>query len=298
MLLGFGGPERAEEVRPFIRSVLKGRPVPEKRIEEVAGHYEAIGGASPIRELTNRQAEALRRELRRRGTATPVSVAMRNGRPPIEETLRAHLRDGARSILGLVMAPFQTRATLDYYRSAVEEARRVIGSGAPAVDYAPGLSESDGFVSANTELLVKVAAKIPESERYRVSLLFSAHSLPLSMPEVDYYRKQFRRAAERVSRAADFKTFRIAYQSRSGPPREKWLEPDVDGVIREEVAAGASGILVAPIGFVCDNVEVLYDLDVQAAGIARRTGLTLRRVPTAGDHPALIGSLADFVTYG
>jgi protoporphyrin/coproporphyrin ferrochelatase len=295
LLIAFGGPERMAEVRPFLARVLAGRPVPPERFEEVVHHYEEIGGRSPLNEITRLQADALGHELAARGRPLRVAIGMRNSEPFLEPVLHELAEGGARHVLGLIMAAHESPASHGRYREAVTSALQALGPGAPALHYASGFYDHPGFVAANAAHARAAFATLPPSERGAAELLFTAHSIPVNVAQRSPYVQQLELSAELVSRELGVSQYRIAYQSRSGSPRDPWLEPDVNDVIRERAAAGARALVLCPIGFVCDHVEVLYDLDVEAARTARACGVALARARSVNDHPAFIAALADRV---
>jgi ferrochelatase len=295
LLVAFGGPERPEDIRPFLRLVTAGRPIPPERVEEVAHHYELIGGRSPINALTRLQADALAARLGREGRPLPVFVGMRNWHPFLHETL-GEMRDRRhRRALGIILSPFQTEASWERYQADVAAARERVGAGAPEVTYAPPWADHPRFIAAMADRVGVALEDVPADRRGAAALVFTAHSVPLAAARASPYAAQFEAAAAAVARRLGLADWRLAYQSRSGSPREPWLEPDVGLVIRDLAREGARDVVVAPIGFVCDHVEVLYDLDVEARAIAEECGVSLHRAVTANDHPAFIEMLAALV---
>jgi len=295
LLIAFGGPDRMAAVRPFLANVLRGRSVPPERIEEVVHHYELFDGRSPMNELTFRQAEALRADLAARGPGIPVYVGMRNWTPYLHETLAQMRADGAREALGIVMAPHRSYSSYEQYQENVAEAHARVGDGAPGVDYLGPWFDHPGFIEAVTDRIATAMAAVPTEHRERTSLVFTAHSIPSAMasraPYADQLGASARLAAARVGAAR----WSIAYQSRSGTPHTPWLEPDINDVIRALGRAGERAVVVVPIGFVCDHIEVLYDLDMEARETARSAGVAFYRAGTVLDHPAFIGMLGDLV---
>lgn len=295
LLLAFGGPTRPEEIRPFLERVLAGRPVPPERLEEVARHYEAIGGRSPLNELTRRQALALQAALEREGPGLAVFVGMRNWPPTIDEALAAIASAGIRRALGIILAPHQTEASWERYQAAVAEARARLGPEAPEVEYAPPWFDHPKFIEAVAARVGEILARLPPGRREAASLIFTAHSIPRAMAEASPYVAQLttsaRLTAERLGRSA----WSIAYQSRSGRPDEPWLEPDIGEAIRDLARDGAREVVVVPVGFVADHVEVLYDLDIEAQAVAVEAGIGFHRARAVNDHPAFIAMLADLV---
>jgi ferrochelatase len=294
LLIAFGGPERMEDVRPFLDGVLRGRPVPRARYEEVVRHYELIGGRSPLNALTFRQAEGLAAALRAEGPALPVYVGMRNWTPYVADTLARMRADGVRRALGLILAPHRAEASRERYAAAVEAGRAALGPEAPAVALAGPWFDHPLFVEAmagRTRDALATLGGAAEDAR----LIFTAHSIPVAMAERSPYAREYATSAHLVAAAVGRADFVVAYQSRSGSPGEAWLEPDVNQVIRDLGRGGARAAVLVPVGFVCDHVEVLYDLDVEARATAKAAGVRLARAGTAGDHPAFVRMLAAVV---
>ena len=295
MLVAFGGPEAPEQIRPFLRHVLQGRPVPPNRIEEVAHHYEAIGGRSPINELTARQAEALGRRLAALGCELPVLVGMRHASPFVADVLAGLAARGARRVIGVVMASFHDPSTLGRYGGAVSSGIAKLGLPDFELDYAPSPEQSPGFTAASAAAIRDAFERLPAQLRGEARLWFTAHSVPVQDGEQSGYVARYREAAARIAAELGIAEYGLAYQSRSGRPEDPWLEPDIGKVLQAEAQSGRRAVVVAPIGFVCDHVEVLYDLDVEAARIAQELGLALARAGTVTTHPSYIDALANTV---
>jgi protoporphyrin/coproporphyrin ferrochelatase len=295
LMIAFGGPEKPEDIRPFLRHVLAGRPVPPNRIEEVAHHYEAIGGRSPLNELTAQQASALRDQLAARGRDLPIELGMWHAAPFIADTLQRLAATGVRRVLGVVMAAFHDSSTLERYKGAVTAGIAALGLPDFSLQYADSPEALPGFAKANAASVRAAFARVPAELRGEARLVFTAHSVPVSVGEQSGYVARYQAAAQRIASELGTAEYRLAYQSRSGNPRDPWLEPDIGEVVRAEAASGARALVVAPIGFVCDHVEVLYDLDVEAANIAREVGVHLERASAVNSHPEYIGAVAQTV---
>jgi ferrochelatase len=295
LLIAFGGPTARPEIRPFLANVTKGRPIPAERIEEVAHHYELIGGCSPLNELTFRQAQALQALLRRDGPDLPVYVGMRNWTPYLQETLAEMAEKRVRRAIGLILSSFQAEASWRRYQDDVAEARLRVGPLAPEIEYASPWFDREGFIEAMAERVKEALGQIPPADRPGARLIFTAHSIPTAMAEVSPYASQFVLASRLTASRVGHAEWSIAYQSRSGSPRESWLEPDIAKVIRECAREGARHVVAAPIGFVCDHVEILYDLDVEARRVAETSGVSFLRAAAVNDHPAFICMLRDLV---
>jgi len=295
LLVAFGGPTARHEIRPFLEIVTRGRGIPAGRLEEVAHHYEQMpGGRSPLTELTFAQARGLEQALAQAGPALPVFVGMRNWHPFLHETLGEMAGKGARRALGIILSPLRTEASWERYMQDVAEARARVAR-APEVGFAPAWFEYPRFVAAVADRTRTALGEIPQDARASTPLVFTAHSVPVAMAEASPYVSDLSAAARAVARRLGHARWSVAYQSRSGSPRESWLEPDVTSVLRRLAADGERRAVVVPIGFVCDHVEVLYDLDVEARRVAAAAGLTLHRAAAVNDHPEFIAMLAELV---
>ncbi len=292
LLIGFGGPERPEEIRPFLDRVTRGRAIPRERYEEVVRHYEAIGGRSPFNAITTRQAAALRERLARAAIKIPLVLGLRNAAPYLEDTLAQLARDGVRRVLGFVLAAHRCEASWERYLQGVGEARARIGAAAPEVDYLGPWHAHPLFIEAAAARLAEALARLEPAARDRAHIIFSAHSIPVAMAAASPYVEQLTDSARLVAERLGRREWTLAFQSRSGSPRDPWLEPDVRDVLR---GLGGRSAVVAPIGFLSDHVEVLYDLDVEAAAVAREAGVTMVRAATVGDHPRFVEMMAALI---
>jgi ferrochelatase len=291
LLLAFGGPTRAEEIRPFLANVTRGRRIPAERLEAVAHHYELIGGRSPLNALTFRQAQALRHAL---GTV-PVHVGMRNWAPYIADVVAEMTLAGIRRAVGIVLSPHANEASRERYVEDVDAARAHAGPRAPEVIYPSSWHVHPGFVEAMADRLQTALAELPVDRRAGARVVFTAHSIPVASANASPYVRELEETATAVATVSGVVHWELAYQSRSGDPQDPWLVPDVNDRLRALAAAGTRDVVVAPIGFVCDHVEVLYDLDVEARATATGLGLGFVRAGTANDHPAFVAMLADVV---
>ncbi|HET7813362.1 MAG TPA: ferrochelatase [Candidatus Baltobacteraceae bacterium] len=283
VLLGYGGPESLAEVRPFLERITAGRRIPQARLEQVVGNYEAIGGKSPFNELTRKQAAALEIELGRRGTPIPVRVAYRFMPPFITDVAR-EARERENESVAVILAVHQSEASWDKYVELF-----------PDATFAQPFSGAQGFVDAHEERIYAALAELGRHSFDDTALIFTAHSIPVEMSERSRYAEQLRESAELIAARFGSPPFHIAYTSRSGNPAEQWLEPDVRDLLRDLAKAGVTEAVIDPAGFVCDHVEVLYDLDVDAAAVARDLGIRVARAQALNDHPAFISALADRV---
>jgi ferrochelatase len=294
LVIAFGGPERSEDIRPFLENVTRGRPIPKERIEEVAHHYELIGGRSPLNELTFRQVRGLESALRERGCAIPIYVGMRNWHPFLTETMGEMKRVGVRRAIGVIMAAHQSEASWQRYQQNVSDAIAKTGAHL-SVEYTPPLFDHPLFIESVSDRVKECFIQIPHVDRKDAILIFTAHSIPTSMADESPYVEQLTTSSRLVAERLGHENWMLAYQSRSGRPTDPWLEPDVCDVIRGLCVKGIKYIVVAPIGFVCDHVEVLYDLDIEAAGVANEVGIKMLRAKTVNDDPKFIAALADVI---
>jgi ferrochelatase len=295
LLIAYGGPTAMHEVRPFLDNVLRGRPVPPERLETVVHHYELIGGRSPLNEITLRQAHALEAELRAHGPALPVFIGMRNWKPYLRDALTKMAAHGVRQAVGVIMAAQQSDASWDRYQREVAEARAQVGAAAPEVVYVDEWHAHPLFIAAMRDSLAAAVEQVPAERRAAAVLVCTAHSIPTSMAATAPYVGQIEDAALLVADDCGLDRWQIAYQSRSGSPRDPWLEPDILDVLRSLAADGVRDVVLLPVGFVCDHVEVLYDLDIEARHVADALGVRLVRAATVNDHPLFIRMLADVV---
>jgi ferrochelatase len=296
LAVAFGGPTRPEEIRPFLANVLRGRTAAPERVEEVVRHYEAMGGRSPLNELTFRQARKLEAALAAIGPALPVYVGMRNWEPYLADTLGRMAADGVRRAVGLILAPHASEASRERYVEQVDAARAALGARAPEVRWVAPWHTHPLFVTAVADAVVAALVTIPAARRPAAPLVFTAHSIPVAMAERSPYVEQVTASARAVVERLRHALWQVAWQSRSGSPREPWLEPDVNDALRALAAEGAAEAVVVPVGFVVDHVEVLYDLDVEARATAQALGLGFTRASTVNDHPVFIRMLAEVVT--
>ncbi len=300
LLVSYGGPDGPDDVLPFLRNATRGRGIPDARLAEVAEHYALFGGRSPLNERNADLADALGAALAARGCSVPVAVGNRNWHPFLADAVRALAARGARRVVCVLTAAYASYSGCRQYRENLADALAETGGTVALAKIGP-YAESAGFVAANADALVAACAEVGGRPR----VLFATHSLPLAQdaaagpgPAEGTYVAQHRRVAARVVEAARERLgfapeWDVSFCSRSGPPQVPWLEPDVDDRLRALAAEGASAVVVAPIGFIHDHLEVVYDLDTRAAATASEVGLRFARAATAGVHPAFVGALAD-----
>jgi ferrochelatase len=295
LVVSFGGPEAPDEVLPFLENVLRGRHVPRERMLQVAHHYDLFGGVSPINGQNRALIAALERELSESDLNLPVYWGNRNWHPLLTDTLAQMKRDGIQRALAFVTSAYSSYSGCRQYREDIERARESAGGGAPQVDKLRVFYNHPGFIAPNVENLRIALARIPYERRRDAHVAFTAHSIPLSMATNCDYQAQLLETCRLVAEGAGHKRWQLVFQSRSGSPMQPWLEPDICDHLRELKRAGATDAVVAPVGFISDHMEVLYDLDTEAQAVAQEIGLNLIRAATVGTHPTFINMIRDLI---
>jgi protoporphyrin/coproporphyrin ferrochelatase len=298
LIVSFGGPQGMADIRPFLANVLRGRRIPPERVEEVAHHYEHFGGVSPITELTRQQAAGLQDRLARAAMPLPVYVGMRNWHPYLADTLREMSDAGVRRAIGLIAAAQHSYSSCQQYKDNVADARAALrASGRPDIEltWVESWFDHPLFVEANAAHVRDARQRLPATLQSQARLIFTAHSIPTPMADASQYREQLHAGAALVAERASMADWVLVYQSRSGRPQDPWLEPDICDYLRREHANGLRAAVISPIGFVCDHVEVLWDLDREAADVCRELGVAMVRAEAANADPRFIDMLADVV---
>lgn len=295
LIVSFGGPEAPEDVLPFLENVTRGRGVPRERLLEVARHYDHFGGKSPINDQCRELIAALRRELDDHGVGLPVYWGNRNWHPFLTDALRQMRDDGIKHALAFVTSAYSSYSGCRQYRENIAAAQAEVGSGAPAVDKLRVFYNHPDFIEACTDRAREALRKFSDDERQTVRFVATAHSIPCSMAQTSDYEKQLLETSRLVSEQAGFADRDLVYQSRSGSPTQAWLEPDILDHLRRLAAEGLRNVLVAPLGFVSDHLEILYDLDVEAAGLAHELGMKMVRAASAGTHPAFVAMIRKLI---
>ncbi len=290
LFVSFGGPEGRDDVIPFLENVLRGRNVPRERMLEVAEHYYHFGGVSPINQQTRDLIAAVEPELRRHGITLPVYWGNRNWRPLLPDTLRQMTADGVRHALAFVVSAYSSYSGCRQYRENVDAARAAASENAPTVDKLRAFYNHPDFIAANVEQVAAALAEVPQERRAAVRIAFTAHSIPSSMAAGCDYVKQLTETCRLISEEVGVpaERWQLVYQSRSGRPQDPWLEPDIVDHLRLLHTQGATDVVVAPVGFLSDHLEVLYDLDHEAAQAAGEIGLNMVRAATVGTHPRFV----------
>ncbi len=291
LVLSFGGPEKSDDVMPFLENVLRGRNVPRERMLEVAEHYYHFGGRSPINDQNRELIAALKKELDAHGPHLPVYWGNRNWHPYLADTLRQMRNDGVRNALAFVTSAFSSYSGCRQYLEDIDRARAEVGAGAPEIAKLRGFFNHPGFIETMVARVADALAGMPENTR----LIYTAHSIPISMAESSPYVRQIQEACRLVSEGAGRTDWMLAYQSRSGPPGQPWLEPDILDTLRAQAAEGLRDVVLVPIGFISDHMEVLYDLDTEAAGLCAELGIRMKRAITAESHPRFVRMVRELI---
>ncbi len=297
VVVSFGGPEGPDDVVPFLENVTRGRGVPPERLQEVARQYNEFGGVSPINGLNRQLVASLRAELVARGPDLPVYLGNRNWHPYLADTLREMAGAGVRRAAAFVTSAYGGYSSCRQYLDDIAAARAAAGPGAPEVDKLRLFYNHPGFIEPMADGLKAAIAGVRRSER--VQVLFTAHSIPLAMAETSPYVEQLREAARLVAERASLPSHlpdpELVYQSRSGPPQVPWLVPDINDRITELSRDGVTAVVVLPLGFVADHLEVVYDLDRMARATAERAGVEFVRAPTAGTDPRFVAMIRELL---
>ena len=297
LVLSFGGPERREDVIPFLENVLRGKNVPRERMLEVAEHYYHFDGRSPINEQNRELIEALGHELRTKGPELPVYWGNRNWHPLLADTLREMSAAGVRRALVFVTSAFSSYSGCRQYLEDMDRAREAIGAAAPELEKLPAFHNHPGFIETIADRVRTAFNQLPDERRDTAALLFTAHSVPLAMASSSPYVRQLEEACSLVAQQLGGRAWRLVYQSRSGPPGQPWLEPDILDALRQFRADRGAGadVVLSPIGFISDHMEVLYDLDTEAKALAQELDLNLVRAGTPGVHPQFVGMIRELI---
>jgi protoporphyrin/coproporphyrin ferrochelatase len=295
LLVSFGGPEGVEDVIPFLENVLRGRPVPHERMLQVAKHYELFHGVSPINEQNRKLIAALKQELAAEGPQLPIYWGNRNWHPLLTDTLRRMTADGIKNALAFVTSAYSSYSSCRQYLENIADAREAAGTDAPQVAKLRVFYNHPLFIAANAENIRRSLAEIPEQRRSSASLVFTAHSIPESMAANCAYEAQLKETAQLIHKTLAHDNYQLVYQSRSGSPTQPWLGPDICDFLKELRATGATDVVVAPIGFVSDHMEIIFDLDREARQFCEQLGLNMVRASTVGTHPLFVRMIRDLI---
>jgi ferrochelatase len=295
LVVSFGGPEGMDDVMPFLENVLRGRNVPRERMLGVAKHYELFGGVSPINGENRKLIAALGKELQAKGPHLPIYFGNRNWHPMLADTLSQMRDDGVKNALAFVTSAYSSYSSCRQYLEDIERARQLVGPDAPRVEKLRAFYNHPGFIEANVANVRAALEQIPEARRSQTLIAFTAHSIPESMARNCDYEAQLGETSRLVAESLGVKDWNLVFQSRSGSPAQPWLGPDICEHLRALHADGVRDVIVSPIGFVSDHMEILYDLDTEARALAQELGLNMIRAATAGKHPAFIGMIRELI---
>lgn len=297
LVLSFGGPEKPDDVIPFLENVLRGKPVPRERLLEVAEHYYHFDGVSPINEHCRELIAALRSELDDHEIRLPIYWGNRNWEPYLTDTVAQMKRDGVRRVITYVTSGFSCYSGCRQYRENIAAALQQAEANDLQIDKLRVFYNHPDFISVLTEQVGHAIEQFPQEIRSSVAVAFTAHSIPMSMARTSDYEKQLgescRLVAERLALSPE--QWKLVYQSRSGRPEDPWLEPDILDYLRELKAAGRTNVVVSPIGFLSDHMEVLYDLDDEARKLCDEQEIRMVRAGTPGNHPLFIGMIRKLI---
>jgi ferrochelatase len=295
VLISFGGPEKPEDVMPFLENVTRGRNIPRERLLEVAEHYNHFGGKSPINDQCRELISALRKELDEHQITLPIYWGNRNWQPFLPDTFREMRDAGVKRVLALMTSAYSSYSGCRQYRENVAAAQLQIGDDAPLADKLRVFYNHPGFIEAMLDRVHTALAGFADEDLSSIRFIATAHSIPCSMAQTSDYEKQLRETTRLVAEGAGFTAWDLVYQSRSGPPSQPWLEPDILDHLRQLHSEGIKNVMVVPLGFISDHLEVLYDLDHEAQALAHELGMKMVRAATAGTHPAFIRMLRQLI---
>src|SRR2546423_917697 len=295
LVLSFGGPEGMDDVIPFLENVLRGRNVPQERLMEVAEHYYHFGGVSPINKQNRALIAALRKEMEEHGMHLPVYWGNRNWHPLLKDTMNEMKADGIRRALAFVTSAYSSYSGCRQYLEAIEQAREAAGANAPHVDKLRAFYTHPGFVEPCAEHVRAALERIPEARRTSSRIAFTAHSIPLSFARNSDYQTQLEETCRLVAEHAGHDRWQLVFQSRSGAPHVPWLGPDICDHLRDLKREGALDVVVAPVGFISDHMEIIYDLDTEARRVASELGLNMIRAATVGTHTSFVKMICELI---
>lgn len=328
LVVSFGGPEGMDDVIPFLENVLRGRNVPPERMQAVAHHYEQFGGVSPINEQNRMLIAALEKELAEHGPHLPIYWGNRNWHPMLADTVEQMAKDGRKKVLAFVTAAYGSYSSCRQYRENIASAQTAAqttidetaqkraqtaahatpqtaagnlevptgkGTEVPSIEKIRLYFNHPGFIEASVERLQAALEQIPDARRKKCKVAYSAHSIPTSMAENCHYEEQLKEAARLISERCGVSDWDVVYQSRSGPATQPWLEPDIVDFVNSVAGGGYKDLAVLPLGFISDHMEVIYDLDTEAAKAASEAGINFVRASTVGCHPRFIKMIRELI---
>ena len=302
LLVAFGGPTPGccqkynDDMCPgeaycFVEGIAGEAESQKERVKDISAHYVKLGGFSPFNELTFKQADALETALQARDLSLPVYAGFRHWNPYLKEVIAEMAQKGHRKILGIIMAPHQSKVSWEWYQQTVKKGIDAVSGEKPTVDYLDPWYTHKGYVGAVAEI-IKTACG---DKLDRAELVFTAHAIPQVAADTSPYTQQFKKTGEAVAKQIGKTRFGLAYQSEVENSPIPWTQPDINDWLKAQKEQGVDTVVASPIGFLCDHVEVLYDLDIEATETAEACGIDFIRAGTVGAHPKFISMLADFV---
>ncbi len=296
LVVSFGGPNGPDDVMPFLENVLRGKNVPRERMLEVSEHYQHFGGASPINAQNLALIEAVKKDLAANGIDLPVYWGNRNWHPMLADTLEQMKKDGIKKSLAFFTSIFSCYSGCRQYRENIIEAQEQVGPEAPEVHKLRMAFNHPLYIGASADRVQKALDQIPESRRSAARVVFTAHSIPLSMAENCKYETQLTEASRLIMEAIGDNPWDLVYQSRSGPPQQPWLEPDIcDHIQSLHDAGGTEDIVIMPVGFVSDHMEVMFDLDTEAMDLCKELSINMVRAGSVGVHPQFVSMISQLI---
>ncbi len=295
LVVSFGGPEGPDDVMPFLENVLRGRNVPRERMLEVAEHYHHFGGVSPINAQNRELIQALQRLLDEQGPHLPIYWGNRNWHPRLTDTMYQMVQDGVHRALAFVTSAFSCYSGCRQYREDIQRSQAEIGPQAPQIDKLRMFFNHPGFVRTMADRVRDAINQIAQERQSATQLIFTAHSIPLGMADNCRYVEQLQDSCQLVSDQVGHGAWTLVYQSRSGPPSQPWLEPDVCDYLSQLSQQGVQDVVIVPIGFISDHMEVKYDLDTEAHDLCQKLGLNMVRAGTAGVHPEFVAMIRELI---
>lgn len=295
LLMSFGGPEGLDDVMPFLENVTGGRNIPEERLLEVSEHYRHFGGVSPLNALNRALIVALEEELEENGLNLPIYFGNRNWHPMITDTVQQMKDDGIKRALAFFTSGFSNYAGCRLYRENIQQAVEAVGEGAPEFDNIRMFYNHPGFINPVVDNMRSAIDQFPEDERDSIHIAFTAHSIPMGMARNSAYLAQLTEACRIVAEQLGTENYKLVYQSRSGPPAMPWLDPDILDYMDTISAQGIKNLVIMPIGFISDHMEVLFDLDTEAVEKAEALGITMVRAATVGTAKPFVGMIRDLI---
>ena len=292
LVVSFGGPEGMDDVMPFLENVVRGRNVPRERLLGVAQHYEMFGGVSPINQQNRCLISALKEELRTNGPSLPIYWGNRNWHPLLPDAVRQMASDGIKNALAFVTSAYSSFSSCRQYRQNIADAQFQVGPGAPHIEKLRAFYNHPLFIEANVDRIIRTGFKMLDASAH---LVFTAHSIPESMAAKCDYAVQLEETARLIAAELRHNNWKVVYQSRSGSPSQPWLGPDICDYVKELKGSGVTDVVVAPIGFVSDHMEIAYDLDVELRRVVDDLGLNLVRAATAGTHFSFVKMIRELV---